>query len=296
MKLTDETWNQIIDEESQTIGIEAPYIRRVSRRSIERVLGSIPEQGLTDKDLATLEAIKNRADREYPASIGNQGAWLWVMSAVSGILSSHPAPAPEPDSAFGTMVDEARIPQPTPQQDDAVVVEEVWRLVYGNQRRVPLHPDHIANVTRAIEFIRRGMVPRTEGTFTLEQVEEVIREMHREPIIREGEQVITELRARLAPQSDEQEPLLNVPACRKAAIHAQTVKPALPADAHLNQFHSSPGTFAVTYQQMTTSTKTTNLMMQPQCGWQGRERDDKRCELIITAPADYDDFKWELCT
>jgi hypothetical protein len=96
MKLTDETWNQIIDEESQTIGIEAPYIRRVSRRSIERVLGSIPEQGLTDKDLATLEAIKNRADREYPASIGNQGAWLWVMSAVSGILSSHPAPAPEP--------------------------------------------------------------------------------------------------------------------------------------------------------------------------------------------------------
>ena len=88
-----------------------------------------------------------------------------------------------------------------------------------------------------------------------------------------------------------EEPLLNVPACRKAAIHAQTVKPALPADAHLNQFHSSPGTFAVTYQQMTTSTKTTNLMMQPQCGWQGRERDDKRCELIITAPADYDDFK-----
>ena len=120
MKLTDETWNQIIDEESQTIGIEAPYIRRVSRRSIERVLGSIPEQGLTDKDLATLEAIKNRADREYPASIGNQGAWLWVMSAVSGILSSHPAPAPEPVSTSGTMVDEARIPQPAPQQ------ERVW--------------------------------------------------------------------------------------------------------------------------------------------------------------------------
>ena len=178
MKLTDETWNQIIDEESQTMRVEAPYIRRVSRRSIERVLGSIPEQGLTDKDLATLEAIKNRADREYPASIGNQGAWLWVMSAVSGVLSRHPTPAPEPDSAFGTMVDEARIPQPTPQQDDAVVVEEVWRLVYGNQRRVPLHPDHIANVTRAIEFIRRGMVPRTEGTYTLDEVEKAMRNVN----------------------------------------------------------------------------------------------------------------------
>ena len=60
-------------------------------------------------------------------------------------------------------------------------------------------------MTAALAVARRGMVPRTEGTFTLEQVEEVIREMHREPIIREGEQVITELRARLAPQSDEQE-------------------------------------------------------------------------------------------
>jgi hypothetical protein len=98
MKLTDETWEQIIDEESQARGIAEQLIQRVSRQSIERVLGSIPEQGLTDKDLATLEAIKNRADREYPASIGNQGAWLWVMSAVSGILSSHPAPAPEPQN------------------------------------------------------------------------------------------------------------------------------------------------------------------------------------------------------
>jgi hypothetical protein len=34
------------------------------------------------------------------------------------------SPAPEPDSAFGTMVDKARIPQPAPQQDDAAVRKE----------------------------------------------------------------------------------------------------------------------------------------------------------------------------
>jgi hypothetical protein len=119
MRLTDETWNQIIDEESQTMRVEAPYIRRVSRRSIERVLGSIPEQGLTDKDLVTLEAIKNRADREYPASIGNQGAWLWVMSAVSGILSSHPAPAPGPHLQVASILEPGAL---TDEQWDTILV------------------------------------------------------------------------------------------------------------------------------------------------------------------------------
>ena len=178
------------------------------RDAVEAALASIPEPGpLTDESLKTY--ARARADEcyldmiaqartdaccgwEHKAQCGEFGPREFeahkkaaehygkhlAYADIAVVLSRHPAPAPEPDSAFGTMVDEARIPQPTPQQDDAVVVEEVWRLVYGNQRRVPLHPDHIANVTRAIEFIRRGMVPRTEGTYTLDEVEKAMRNVN----------------------------------------------------------------------------------------------------------------------
>ena len=61
-----------------------------------------------------------------------------------------------------------------------------------------------------------------------------------------------------------EEPLLNVPACRKAAIHAQTVKPALPANAVPVEpsgwtltSQATANTTAVTYLNLTVSAMAT---------------------------------------
>ena len=52
--MTDKIWEEIVDEESQALGVEATYIRLVSRRSIDKVLASISEQGtLTDAELVS---------------------------------------------------------------------------------------------------------------------------------------------------------------------------------------------------------------------------------------------------
>ena len=54
-----------------------------------------------------------------------------------------------------------------------------------------------------------------------------------------------------------EEPLLNVPACRKAAIHAQTVKPALPANA----VPVEPSGWTLTGQATASTTAVTYLTM-----------------------------------
>jgi hypothetical protein len=120
--------------------------------TLERVLSAVPEQGLTDESLKTY--ARARADEcyldmiaqartdaccgwEYKAQCGEFGPREFeahkkaaehygkhlAYADIAVVLSRHPSAAPEPDSAFGTMVDEARIPQPAP-QDDAAVVEE----------------------------------------------------------------------------------------------------------------------------------------------------------------------------
>jgi hypothetical protein len=66
-------------------------------------------------------------------------------------------------------------------------------------------------------------------------------------------------------------------------LYAQTVKPALPTITvppasllHSDDFFGfSPITSFVV----------------PLCGWQGRQRDDGQCEITITAPPDYENFK-----
>jgi hypothetical protein len=84
-----------------------------------------------------------------------------------------PTPAPEPDSAFGTMVDEARIPQPAPQQDDAAVVGLMQsEYMKGAESHGICDKGSCCSVgmTRALAVARRGMVPRTQGRWPQDRV------------------------------------------------------------------------------------------------------------------------------
>jgi hypothetical protein len=96
MKMTDKIWEEIVDEESQALGVEATYIRLVSRRSIDKVLASISEQG-------TLEAVE-KAIREqwtFPV-IQNMDEWI------AGVLARLTAPKP-PSKQERVTVDSAKV-------------------------------------------------------------------------------------------------------------------------------------------------------------------------------------------
>ena len=168
MKLTDETWNQIIDEESQARGIESPYIRHVSRRSIERVLEFISEPpALTDEQWARLRT-------EFGTGGSTIHRWL-CRADIDRVLSRRPASAPDPvdceQISSREWVPKSPVHEPAPQQDDAAVIEEAARL--GNETYYPKptmwreYPNSSKQdwrrVARAIFSIaRRGMVPASE--------------------------------------------------------------------------------------------------------------------------------------
>lgn len=88
MKLTNEMWEQIIDEESQARGIEAPHIQRVSRRSIERVLSAVPETGKL-----TTEEMKRVQDMIFMYTATRIGST--AIDDIARLLSRRPAPAYE---------------------------------------------------------------------------------------------------------------------------------------------------------------------------------------------------------
>ena len=69
-----------------------------------------------------------------------------------------------------------------------------------------------------------------------------------------------------------------------AGFHAQTVKPALPVvDSYPEGSNLVTGP-AASY------TFATSTLVSPKCGWQGKERADGKCEITVTAPADYENF------
>ena len=93
-----------------------------------------------------------------------------ITDGVINMLQRHFSPCPAP------------APEPAPQQDDADVKEAKAQLVscmmdaYFEASREPYSypPNKVKGMTAALAVARRGMVPRTEGTFTLEQVEKAI--------------------------------------------------------------------------------------------------------------------------
>ena len=57
---------------------------------------------------------------EVLRQISTDTGWsFYTVREIVSAIPERPAPAPEHHSALGAMVDEARIPQPAPQQDDA---------------------------------------------------------------------------------------------------------------------------------------------------------------------------------
>jgi hypothetical protein len=81
------------------------------------------------------------------------------------------------------------------------------------------------------------------------------------------------------------------------ALYAQTVKPALPTTATDNAA-IKPALPTITvppasllHSDNLVDFSTIASFVVPLCGWQGRERDDGQCEITITAPPDYENFK-----
>ena len=110
---------------------------------LKAALDSIPEQtALTVQDWRKLECLKENLEDRYDGAPDSPSRWMaWPLQLLSEVLSRYPSTVPEPDSALGAMVDEARIPQPAPHQDDAAVevyvrsttnTDEIWEVYAGD--------------------------------------------------------------------------------------------------------------------------------------------------------------------
>ena len=122
---------------------------------IDDWLSAVPEtEALTDEQMRLMA---------HEVIDFNGGITDGVINMLQRHFSRRPAPAPEP----------------APQQDDAAVVEDKADLSDVLDRLEPSRMGASIESVKAALFVAyhrggRGMVPRTEGTFTLEQVEKAI--------------------------------------------------------------------------------------------------------------------------
>ena len=146
MKLTEEV-KQKVQSLNRKFGNNCVIIYQKDADALFAIiddwLSAVPEtEALTDEQMRLMA---------HEVIDFNGGITDGVINMLQRHFSRRPAPAPEP----------------APQQDDADVVKEMIRTYMEG------YPDG-RHWEAVLAVARRGMVPRTEGTFTLEQVEKAI--------------------------------------------------------------------------------------------------------------------------
>lgn len=111
---------------------------RVATEGVRRVLLAVPEQGaLTDEQHFNERIEKLRIRRPMSEQWDEQG-----FRDEDGVWHERLAPAPEPVSAFGAMVD-AHIPQSVPPEGCSIIRNEVLADLYNIKKLFKLLRDRM---------------------------------------------------------------------------------------------------------------------------------------------------------